>query len=414
MTEVFDRRVFAGAVGLVAGLGLLAAATPITIRRQVRLMLPGLSGRYPVGTVDLHLVDARTDPWQASARRELMVTVTYPAQGGGELADWMSPRVASVFDQSVPDPAFLDMPAGVVDWSGTERPAVASAAVDGTQRWPVVLFSHGLGMLRELGSVLTDDLASHGYIVVSLSHPHDSTAIEFPGGQVVTGSAESSVEFLRRTMGARIADTRFVLDELTRMDQGDNPDAEKRPLPTGLVGALDLSAVGMFGHSLGGCTTAESMYYDRRIAAGINFDGAMSPGDVGESVQHGLDRPFLLVGSDFVYPATGDTLQHSHMSTDIDPSWREFWTNQRAWKRDLHFDGAAHNGFTDLQVVVPQLAQVLKRGAQQREIGRIDPGQSVSTQRAYVTAFFDLHLKHSDSHLFDGDNPAYPNTRFIP
>ncbi|MET9486595.1 hypothetical protein [Nocardia sp. NPDC006630] len=414
MTDVFDRRVFAGAVGLIAGLGLLTAATPITISPQVRLTLPGLTGRYRVGTVDLHLVDARPDPWQPSEQRELMVTVTYPAQGGGELADWMSPRAASVFDQSVPDPAFLDMPAGVVDWSGTKRPAVVSVAVDRTQRWPVVLFSHGLGMMRELGSVLTDDLAGHGYIVVSLSHPHDSAAIEFPGGRVVTGSAESSVEFLQRTMAARIADTRFVLDELTRLDRGDNPDAGKHPLPTGLVGALDLSAIGMFGHSLGGCTTAESMYYDRRIGAGINFDGAMSPGKTGESVQHGLDRPLLLVGSDFVYPATGDTLEHSHMSTDIDPSWMEFWTNQRAWKRDLHFDGAAHNGFTDLQVVVPQLAQVLKRGAQQREIGRIDPEQSVIAQRAYVAAFFDLHLKHGDGRLFDEGNPGYPNTRFIP
>ncbi|WP_297609350.1 alpha/beta hydrolase family protein [Nocardia sp.] len=412
---MFDRRVFGAAVGLVAGVGLLAAATPISVSPRVRLTLPGLSGRYPVGTVDLHLVDSRPDPWQLSERRELMVTVTYPAQGGGELADWMSPRVASAFDQSVPDPTFLDIPAGVADWGGTKRPAMVSAGVDRTQEmWPVVLFSHGLGMLRELDTVLTDDLASHGYVVVSLSHPHDSAAVEFPDGRVVTSSAESSVEFLQRTMEARIADTRFVLDELTRLNRGDNPDAERHPLPTGLVGALKLSVMGMFGHSLGGCTTAESMYYDRRIGAGINFDGGMSPGKVGESVQYGLDRPFLLVGSDFVYPATGDTLEHSHTSTDIDPSWMEFWTYQRAWKRDLHFDGAAHNGFTDLQVVVPQLARVLKRGAQQREIGRIDPEQSVSAQRAYVAAFFDLHLKHSDSHLFDGDNPLYPNTRFIP
>jgi hypothetical protein len=42
-------------------------------------------------------------------------------------------------------------------------------------------------------------------------------------------------------------DVRFVLDRVEDLAAGDNPDAENRPLPTGLADALDLRRVGMFG-----------------------------------------------------------------------------------------------------------------------------------------------------------------------
>src|SRR6476646_138342 len=51
--------------------------------------------------------------------------------------------------------------------------------------WPVVLFSPGFGAERELYAGLIEDLASHGYIVVAIDHPHDAGIVEFPDGRVV-------------------------------------------------------------------------------------------------------------------------------------------------------------------------------------------------------------------------------------
>ena len=76
-------------------------------------------------------------------------------------------------------------------------------------------------------------------------------------------------------MKARIADTRFVLNELAALNSGASPDARHRPLPAGLAGTLDLTRVGMFGHSLGGATSAEAMAADRRILAGLDLDGSI-------------------------------------------------------------------------------------------------------------------------------------------
>ncbi|WP_329154361.1 hypothetical protein OIU91_39370 [Streptomyces sp. NBC_01456] len=63
----------------------------------------------------------------------------------------------------------------------------------------------------------------------------------------------------------RIADTRFVLDQLAVPAAGRNPDAPGRPLPKALGQALDLRQVGIYGHSVGGTTAAQAMYEDRRI-----------------------------------------------------------------------------------------------------------------------------------------------------
>jgi predicted dienelactone hydrolase len=196
-----------------------------------------------------------------------------------------------------------------------------------------------------------------------------------------------------------VADTRFVLDSLVALNAGRNPDAEQRRLPAGLRGALDLSRVGMFGHSLGGATAAQAMYEDRRIKAGINLDGTMA----GAVVDAGLDRPFMLVAA-------------QNHGRDTDPSWARFWANLRGWRLNLRLTGAGHNSFTDVQVLIPQLAGVLHLPPEvvQQLIGTVDPHRSVLIQRAYLTAFFNLHLRHRDGRLLTRPSPRFPEMQFVP
>lgn len=382
--------------------------------RPARITLPQLTGRHQVGTTDLHLVDrARQDPWQPAAQRELMVTVTYPAaRSGGTRAAWMPPAFAKYIEGNF-NPE-IELPPGSVDWGGVQRQARDLAAVE-RGRWPVVLFSHGFGSSRELNTVLTDDLASHGYVVVSISHPGDAMAVTFPDGRLIVNNIDQSDQAAMKTaLDARVADARFVLDEVTRLNRGANPDAERDPLPRGIVGTLDLSAVGMFGHSYGGFAAAETMYHDRRFDAGINLDGGLAvggDGEPGESTKHGVGRPFLLVGADHVNPETGQKSSQTHRPADS-ASWSRFWANQRGWKRDLHFDQAAHSSFTDFQL--PGFVALLPEPLRSTVVGTIDPLRSLTAQRDYFAAFFDLHLKHRDRHLFDRDNPKHPNTRFVP
>jgi hypothetical protein len=41
------------------------------------------------------------------------------------------------------------------------------------------------------------------------------------------------------------------------------------------------------------------------------------------------------------------------------------------------------------------------------------PGLAIPAQRAYVRAFFDLHLRHRDDRLLRRPAPRYPQVRFV-
>ncbi|WP_427164221.1 alpha/beta hydrolase family protein [Streptomyces sp. C1-1] len=362
----------------------------------VRLTLPAPTGPHPLGTVSLHLVDrARVDPWQDSrTARELMIQLWYPAHAAPRhpLAPWMSPGAATVFEreQGIPSSALL-LP--------TTHAHLAAPVDGGRCGRPVVLYSPGLRSDRSLGTVLIEELASHGYLIVAIDHTHDADQVEFPGGRVETFAITGDIDdaLIAKALAVRTADTRFVLDQLTALNAGDNTDAGRRPLPPTLAGAFDLSRVGMLGHSLGGATAAAATRADRRLSAGVNLDGSLLP-----PVTAGTDRPFLLFGSD---PGPGPE----------DPSWDQFWTSQYGWKRELALIGSTHTSFTDLQTLLPQAAPALGLTPRQvtQAIGTLDPNRAIHTQRDYVRAFFDLHLRHLDNHLLQHPSPRYPQIRFV-
>lgn len=394
-------------------------------------VLPAPTGPYEIGRTTLHLVDHhRRDPWTPDRARELMATVTYPARHVGRYppAPWFSPAVAASAETFLAEPPTSVLP-GSVDLAGAVAHARAAAPVarPPTRRgggWPVVLFSTGFGSFREANTAQIEDLASRGYVVVSFDHTYEAPVVEFPDGRVVQAVPEtlsSDLNVLKvvfqRAIDVRVADTRFVLDELADLDRGRNLDAQRRRLPAGLRGGVDLSRVGMFGYSYGGYTAGEAMVHDRRIAAGVNLDGSMAHGFglsenwpylPGQVVLRGLDRPFMLFGQE----------GHDHLGTQESPgdaSWPDFWANQRGWKLDISLRGSQHGSFGDLQVVLPQVARSLGLPLAPLEpsIGTIDPDRSIAAQRAHLAAFFDLHLRRQDGHLLDGPSPAYPEIAFV-
>ncbi len=378
----------------------------------VQMALPAPTGPYQVGVTSLHLVDrARRDPWVAARPyRELMVSVRYPARaaGGHPRAPQMLPGEAAAFEDWSNFSA--DIPKGLADWGATLAHAHLDAPVahHSGRGFPVLIYSPGAADPRSLGSTLADELASRGYAVVSVDHTYEAPGVQFPDGRVArtrmpeeAGKAKTPAqvtELLKKLTAVRVADTRFVLDELDRS-----------ALPRSLRGALDLRAVGMFGQSGGGFTAAQAMHDDRRIKAAVNMDGVMGytqrdddpahPSTVGTD---GLDRPLLLMGKE------GD--DHHTVA-----SWKAVWEHSSGWHRDLTLTGAAHASFTDAQSLVPQLAGEggLSRKTVEKLVGTVAPDRSVAVQRACVTAFFDRWLRGRDGKLLDGPSARYPEIRFV-
>ncbi|GAB3568002.1 lipase [Amycolatopsis endophytica] len=378
--------------------GLLAVAAPASAAEPIRLSLPPPAGPYPVGTTELHLVDrSRIDPWGPGGPRELMISVWYPARAAhGPATRHLAPEVAADYERTA---AVVGVRPGVADFAGTRTHARDGASVLPGSR-PVVLYSPGGGESRALGTTLAEDLVSHGFVVVTVDHTYASP-VRFPDRMEYPAHGVD----MARMMRERALDTGFVLDQLEVLHSGGNPDAAHRALPAGLGRTLDLSRVGMFGHSMGGFTAAEAMLGDRRIDAGANLDGSMDPAS-GQASARGADRPFLLMGG-----GTSAGAPHTHRHA---ADWAAFWANSTGWKRDVHLPTAEHGSFTDAQVLVPQIGRRITLPSEEvaAAIGTIDPRRSVAAQRDYLAAFFALHLRGWPTDLFD--RPSHPDVRLVP
>jgi hypothetical protein len=347
-----------------------------------------------------------------------MVSVWYPARdaegrdvGSYPLAPYMRPGAAARFEQTTLGSVGLEPEQ--VDLEGIRTHAFAGAPVDvGEGRRPVILYSPGGSLPRAIGTTLVEDLASRGYVVVTIDHTYEASAVEFPGGRVEAASLPEGAG-LRKMISVRVSDVRFVLDELEEVRDGENPDAEGRGLPRGLGDALDLSTVGVFGHSAGGFTAAEAMLVDHRIDAGVDLDGSMiyssEEREYGEVTERGLGRPFMLVGAGTSGP---DDLPHTHRAA---PDWKAFWENSTGPTLDLHVPEGEHFTFTDYQTIMPQLDE--KLGLPDwilvGMIGTVDPGRIVASQRAYAAAFFDRYLGGERQTLLEGPSPGNPDVDFV-
>ena len=108
---------------------------------------------------------------------------------------------------------------------------------------PIVLFSHGLGGSREGSKFLGERWAARGYFTVFVQHPGSDESVwknAPPAERMAALRKAASLE----NFFLRVADIRAVLDQLEAWNKSD-PFANR----------MDLTRIGMSGHSFGAVTT---------------------------------------------------------------------------------------------------------------------------------------------------------------
>lgn len=247
-----------------------------------------------------------------------------------------------------------------------------------------MLFSPGSSEMRSDDTALVEDLASSGFVVIAIDHTHESELVQLADGRIVHGSfVDTGTASNERALRTRVADVRFLLDQLRIVDR------------TGpLAGKLNLAETGMFGFSLGGATAAATMLADPRLEAGADLDGTI----YGTVRSRGLTRPFLSM----VEREDGR----------VDPSVQMLAAHSHGPSLLLALRGAAHESFTDFVWVKPQLAKIAPAVASQIDVGTIGP-RAAREQSAYLTAFFDTYLEHRHSSLLAHPSPADPDVAVV-
>jgi dienelactone hydrolase len=213
---------------------------------------------------------------------------------------------------------------------------------------------------------IAEDLASRGYVVVSVAHTYETTAVEFLDGRIaksMVGSylAPESLRFdeasLSRARSVRMEDLKFISDELARLNSGtDSPFA----------GHLDLSRVDLVGHSLGGEAAIFTVEHATRFKAAVIIEGVVTNASV-----LGTDKAVLIV-------AAGRE-QWSDNECAL-------WGHLRGSRFAVNLLGADHLTPSDavwLAAYVPELA---------KQAGPMGPQRTVAAVRSYIAAFLDANL----------------------
>ena len=385
-------RRWAGPIAGIAGV-LLLAAPPVLFPVP---QLPAPGGPDKIGTVTFEWTDTSRPEPNTSApddNRRIMVQIWYPALPGvgrgvgATTAPWLDrldvvgPHIATYL--GLPS-FFLDHAILVKtnDYQGAQ--ADPSSAT-----YPVVIYSHGWNGFRAINLNQSEALASRGYIAVAVDHAYGAMVTAFADGTVALNNPDLlptgvSQDVFRKASEAveatYAADLRFTLNQLELINSGaiDSP----------LTGKLDLSRVGVYGHSTGGGATVVLCAADPRCKAALAMDPWLGP--VPQPViQAGLKQPFLAMMSQTWSSPSNNALLDQLLAAGTGDDAK------------LTIAGTSHNDFTMLPLLTP-LAPAL--GLK----GPIEGERGMAINTAFLVAFFDHYLKGGGA----VDLPGYPEVTF--
>jgi predicted dienelactone hydrolase len=354
-----------------------------------------VTGPYAIGTQTFHLVDESRDEIYTddpADKREIMMQVWYPAEpdAEGETAvylenlDVMGPALAERLDL----PSFLLNHVNLAKLDVLQDTPVLAADAP----YPVLLFSHGLDGIRAQNMVMVRDLVSNGFVVAAIDHTYANALTVFPDGRVVfydpgVLSGDGEPPHTSNTLvGVWADDIGFVLDELAGWNEERGGAFD---------GRLDLSRIGVFGHSTGGGAAVEFCGRDERCQAGVGLDAWVVPVS-GEIVAAGLAQPFLFLRAaewEFDDAAQNDAIAESLFASLPGTGYL------------ATVDGAAHFDFTDLPLFSPLTLQLGLSSD-------MDSDYVVGMMSRMTTTFFRQTLQGADEDLAQ-EAAAYPEMDLV-
>jgi len=203
---------------------------------------------------------------------------------------------------------------------------------------PVVLFSHGLGGSRENNRYLGVHWAGRGYLAVFLQHPGSDESVwknqRLGARKRVMEEAANAQNLL-----VRAGDVTAVLDQLERW----NSERGHR-----LAGRMNLSRIGMSGHSFGAVTTQaacgqrmanSARLADPRLSAAVILSPSSPRRGSPQEAFGAIAMPWLLMtGTADAAPIGG---------IDVESRLAVFPALPPGGKYELVLDGATHAAFSD-------------------------------------------------------------------
>ncbi len=382
-------------IGSILAFVLLALATTLPALFPVPA-LPSPSGRYQVGTRIYELTDVgRQELYSGKEEaRRFQIQVWYPSEPGpsDERAPWMAH--ADIFAPSVA--TYIHMPSFFLDHLQLVRtPAYKDAEVAPTgDGFPVILFSHGWNGFNAQNTGQAIRLASHGYVVVGVQHTYGAVITVFDDGTIAPNNPsalpreapdEEYEAAARKLVEQWAGDLVHVLDFLEEQSL-----ASESPF----YRSLDLSRLGVYGHSTGGGAAIQFCGTDPRCKAVLGMDPFMRPVSL-EVLERGVSQPAFFM---FSQRWADDTDSQNNLL------FQDFVANMPGMIGVISIDGTAHYDFSDLPLLSPLAPRLGLKGP-------ISGKRVTAIINDYLLSFFDGTLKGLPIDLFEEQNKKYNEVR---
>ena len=262
--------------------------------------LPKPKGKYIIGTDILYWEDSSRDEFftkEIIDSRKIVLQIWYPAeQPSDSLYPYMdNPEIRiNALSEQIGVPSFIMK--HIKDIKGN---SYYNAKPISNKKFPLILFSHGLGGTKTQNSINIEALVSNGYIVIAPDHTFDASLTILEDGQIKEFKSGLPVSKLKNKtiseeifwetrlpqIKTRAGDIKFIIDKLQTLKNYK------------LYNSINFNKIGVFGHSFGGATSVVSSWNDTRISACINLDGWFEP-IVDDIINNGLKIPFCYIGQE--------------------------------------------------------------------------------------------------------------------
>lgn len=339
------------------------------------------------------------EPRSRTTGRTVVIGVTVAA------LTFLAVSPALIFPAYTPIDPTGDLPFVTAMYTVTDSERVDPFSKHGYPRWltlqawypdvtdgdfPLIVFSHGSMGIKTSNQSMFEDLASHGYVVVSIDHTwhalysSDTTGhqIWIDGGYLGELRAENaredpeqSLQYYRKWMGVRVEDIDFVLDQVLDADVGELTDPDR---------------IGLIGHSLGGAAVLGV----GRLRDDIDAVIALEAPYMTEIVDV-VDGRFVWNPDSYPVPVLNVYSDSAWGHLD---EWPQYGRNREMLDdptvENVHIEDVGHLHLTDLSLSSPFLTRVLNGHPSSG-----DAREALTELNGHVLRFFDTHLKARDARV---------------
>ncbi len=246
-------------------------------------------GDYPVGLKKYDTLEIG----DRLHRRKVPLAFFYPSKEWERECSYMD----ATFQRTAPD----SEDNGVHTFCGEHPPLTEQQ-----KKFPVILYNHGLCGFEMESTVLCADLASKGYVVVSVGHPYGAAIVTYTDGSRFEDPEpfEQMKHRLPEMEPLWYEDMSAAIAYLKEMNRSDLQWKNK----------LSFEEMGVIGVSFGGCCGIVAALKNEELRYAVNLDGSLFVNPEYRFTQ----KPVLVICSPFNSKAYAELTKHGCTHVEVE------------------------------------------------------------------------------------------------